>query len=64
VLARLSDETSAVRRILGKIARNEPSVRAAVIAELMILAGLRDLSELVEKEMKQMPIWTTSWIIR
>jgi predicted transposase YdaD len=56
VLARLSDETSAVRRILENVSRNEPSVRAGVIAELMILAGLRDLGEVVEREMKQMPI--------
>jgi hypothetical protein len=47
---------SAVRRILRKIAENDPARRADAIAELIILAGLRSLAETVEREVERMPI--------
>ena len=56
VLARLSDGVSAVRRIVRKIAENDPARRADAIAELIILAGLRSLAGTVEKEIERMPI--------
>jgi len=56
ILARLSDEILAVKRILGSIAQNHPAHRAQAIKELMILAGLRNLSAVVEKEIERMPI--------
>jgi len=56
VLARLSDRIDAVRRILAKIAANEPEQRSRAITELMLLAGLRRLGNTIEKEMDSMPI--------
>jgi hypothetical protein len=41
---------------LGKIAASKPSDRATASAELMILAGLRKLGTIIEREMEQMPI--------
>ena len=49
ILLRLADETVAVRRILASIAEHDPAQRAAAIAELMILAGLRKLGPLIER---------------
>ena len=56
VLARLSDKASAVRRILGKISESDASRRAGALAELAILAGLRSLTTVIEKELERMPI--------
>jgi hypothetical protein len=56
VLAKLSDEIAAVRRILGRIAASDPARRATALKELMILAGLRNLGTLIEREMERMPI--------
>ena len=56
ILFRLADETVAVKRILVSIAQHDPAQRAAAIAELMILAGLRKLGTVIEQEIEQMPI--------
>jgi len=56
LLAGLVDGTQTVRRILGKIAENDPEQRARAISELMILAGLRQLGSTIEREMDSMPI--------
>jgi len=56
VLARLRNERDAVRRILHRIAGSAPQRRTAALAELMLLAGLRDLGPTIEREVKQMPI--------
>jgi hypothetical protein len=61
ILARLSDEISAVRQILGRIAENDPALRAEAIAELTILAGLRNLGRVVKKESERMPILEDLW---
>ena len=56
VLARLADKVAAVRQILGKIAESAADRRAGAFAELMILAGLRSLAAVIEKELERMPI--------
>jgi len=56
VLARLSDRQRAVRTILTRIAAGDPANRAVAMAELTILAGLRSLETVLEKEIERMPI--------
>ena len=56
LLMRLSDERSAVRRILRGIAESEPARRHVAVRELMILAGLRGLGAIIGEETKKMPI--------
>jgi predicted transposase YdaD len=56
VLGRLSDEIGTVRRILLRIAQASPERRGEAISELMILAGLRSLATVVEREIERMPI--------
>jgi len=57
VLARVRDERAAVRRILRRIAAGgNPSETANALAGFLMLAGLRQLGEAVEKEAGQMPL--------
>ena len=56
VLTRLGNERVAVKQILRRIASCGPERRAEAFAELGLLAGLRDLWPLIEREAKQMPI--------
>jgi len=56
VLARFSDQLGAVRRILEKISKEEPASRANALAELMVLAQLRQLSGIIREECDRMPI--------
>ena len=56
ILMRLSDERAAVRRILQRIAENEPGQREIALREFFILAGLRRLGAIIEQETKTMPI--------
>jgi hypothetical protein len=56
VLAGLRDERTAIRRILGRIARCGPRRRASAFEELMLLAGLRGLGPVIRQEARQMPI--------
>jgi len=56
VLARLGNEREAVRRILARIAQCEPQRRAVALRELTLLAGLRTVAPVIEKEAEQMPI--------
>jgi predicted transposase YdaD len=56
VLARLSNERDAVRRILQRIAMCGPRRRAGAFQELTLLAGLRSLEPIIEQEAKQVPI--------
>jgi predicted transposase YdaD len=56
VLARLSDQREAVKRILIGIAACEPPRRQAALDELMLLAGLRELAPVIRQEAEQMPI--------
>jgi hypothetical protein len=52
----MEDEREAVLRILGRIAESKADGRAAALAELMVLAGLRRLGPTIERETEQMPI--------
>ena len=56
ILMRLGDERAAVRRILQRISESEPGQRELALRELIILAGLRELREIIEQEKKAMPI--------
>jgi hypothetical protein len=56
VLARFHDEHEAVRRILQRVARSGRERRALAIDELTLLAGLRKLEPLINREAMQMPI--------
>ena len=56
VLTRSGAQREAVQRILGRIAASPADERAAALAELTALAGLRELEEVIEREIQQMPI--------
>jgi len=56
ILTRVSEHRAAIRRILTRIAGVAAEERRAALAQLMILAGLRHLGEIVEEEAKQVPI--------
>jgi len=56
VLASLGDEREVVQRILRRIARCDPGERGTALGELMILAGLRKLGTVIEREISRMPI--------
>jgi predicted transposase YdaD len=56
ILARLRDDKEAVHRIVERIAGLAMAERETALAQLMILAGLRHLSGMVELETRKMPI--------
>jgi predicted transposase YdaD len=56
VLGRLRERKQAVRRVLDKIATLNPGERETALSQLLILAGLRQLEELVEEEARKMPV--------
>src|ERR1035438_3958932 len=56
VLARFGTEREALERILGRIAAASPEERGVALGELMVLAGLRRLAAVIEKEIGRMPI--------
>ena len=56
ILARLRDSQAAVRRIAGRIAILPVEEREAPLRQLLILAGLRHLGNLVAQEVEKMPI--------
>ena len=56
VLAKLTDKAESVRRIVQNIATVDRESRLAALAALKILAGLRDLGPIIEKELDRMPI--------
>ena len=56
ILTRLRDRGAAVRRIVEKIAILPEEDRKAPLDQLRILAGLRKLENLVEQEVRKMPI--------
>jgi len=45
-----------VRKILNRIAESEPAERGRALAGFLILAGLRELEEVIEREASQMPL--------
>ena len=56
ILAGLRDHKEAVHRIMERIAGLAAAERETALAQLMILAGLRHLSQIVERETRNMPI--------
>jgi predicted transposase YdaD len=56
VLTGFGAERAAVQRILGRIAASRADERGTALGELMILAGLRKLGTVIEREIEQMPI--------
>jgi predicted transposase YdaD len=56
ILARLRDHKEAVRRIVERIAGLEAAGREAILDQLLVLAGLRHLEEVVEQEARKMPL--------
>ncbi len=56
ILGRLRDRRSAVHEIVVRIAGLEQSPRESAVSQLIILAGLRGLEDIVEREIKIMPI--------
>lgn len=56
VLTRVSDQREAVRCILGRIASGDPGDRGPAFAGFMIIAGLRQLEEVIEQETSRMPL--------
>ena len=56
VLASVRDQRAAVKEILGRIAAADSKDRADALTGFLILAGLRQLGEAVEKEANRMPL--------
>ncbi len=56
ILTRLSEQPKAVRRILERIGAGQPEERDTALAELLILARLRRLSDEVIKEAGKMAL--------
>lgn len=56
ILCKLKDQHEAVQRILRRIASLPASEQREALAELLILSGLRGLTELVNTEARTMPI--------
>ncbi len=56
VLGHLKNKRRAVREVLERIAAAEPAAREPLLRQLLVLAGLRELEEMVEGEVKKMPI--------
>ena len=56
ILTRLQDRAGAIRQILARISAAEEPARHTLLAQFLILSGLRSLAETVEKEAQRMPI--------
>jgi hypothetical protein len=57
ILARLRDHKEAVRKVVARIAGLAAAERETALGQLLILAGLRRLEEMVEREARRMPIF-------
>jgi putative heme degradation protein len=57
ILARVRDHKEAVRKIVARLAGLAPAERATALEQLFILAGLRQLEETVEREVRKMPVY-------
>ena len=55
-LARWLNRREGIQRILRRIADQESARRGKLLAQLLILAGLRKLDRVIEREVKQMPL--------
>lgn len=56
ILTRLRDRHAAVREIVGRIGELNASGRKTAVEQLLVLAGLRGLEEIVRGELEKMPI--------
>ncbi len=56
ILTRLADPLRAIRLILERIATADESTRRTLLAQFLILSGLRSLAQQVEEEAHRMPI--------
>jgi hypothetical protein len=56
ILTRLRDRRGAIHEIVGRISGLEGSQRELALGQLIILSGLRGLEEVVEEEIRNMPI--------
>jgi hypothetical protein len=56
ILTTLPDRRASIHRIVRRIAGLGPGERESALMRLLILAGLRSLSRMVEEEARQMPI--------
>ncbi|MES1257214.1 MAG: DUF4351 domain-containing protein [Acidobacteriota bacterium] len=56
ILLGCGNEREAIRRILKGIAASDPARRPGAFAELVLLAGLRKIGDIIEHEARQMPI--------
>jgi len=56
ILGRLTDSHHALQRLVQRIARLKPSRRAMYLDALMVVAGLRGLEPLAEREVKRVPV--------
>lgn len=56
ILTRGGAKKEVVRRVLARIARAKQSERKEALAELVTIAGLRRLGDIIGREVKQMPI--------
>ena len=56
ILTRDGGNKEVIRQVLAKIARAKGSQRKEALAELMAIAGLRKLGNVIGREVKQMPI--------
>lgn len=56
ILTRLGDRRAAIHKIVGNIAGLEAAERETALNQLMVLSGLRGLEEVVEEEIRKMPI--------
>ncbi len=56
ILTRLRDQRAAVREVVHRICLLEETQRGIALRQLLILAGLRGLEEVVEREIAKMPI--------
>lgn len=56
ILARLGDQRRSVRDIVARIAALGPQKRRPALDQLLILAGLRQLTDAIEQEVRTVPI--------
>ena len=56
ILGRLTDSHQSLQRLVQRIARLKPSRRAMYVDALMVVAGLRGLEPLAEREVKRVPV--------
>ena len=56
ILGRVADSRGALRRLVNRIAKMRPDDRATYLNALLVVAGLRGLEPLVEREAKNVPV--------